>query len=192
MIKSHRLKSAVQNFACVRWQIPIRPLTQPLFWGVGRLAFWAVVTTHPQSEQKALTHLLWQGFECYAPRERTVKISHGRKVFVERYLFPRYLFVWIQQQWHVLLSTFGISRVLMNGEVPAQLPSTWVTEMKSKEHNGFVVLPRERYKIGEPVRINAGLFQGQIGLYQGMTSRQREVVMLSNLGRVELASGDLT
>jgi len=153
--------------------------------------FWAVVVSQPQNEQRVLEHLRWQGFECYAPREKIVRVFRGRKRDVIRFLFPRYLFVWIVDQWHVLLGTFGVSKILMNGEVPSRLPINWVDGMKAKERNGFVVLPKDRYRIGQRVQITGGLFQGQFGFYQGMTSRQREVVLLGTLGKVELASGDL-
>ena len=79
----------------------------------------------------------------------------------------------------------------MDGDYPSRLPGEWVDKMKAKEQNGVIVLPKERYRIGERVQITDGLFQGQFGLYQGMTSRQREVVLLGALGKVELASGDL-
>jgi transcriptional antiterminator RfaH len=155
------------------------------------LAFWAVITTHPQCERRALRHLEWQGFQCYAPKEKIIRVRRGRKVEDIRFLFPRYLFVWIIDQWHALLGTFGVSKILMNGEVPSQLPMSWVDVMKSKERNGVITLPKDRFKIGERVEVTSGLFQGRFGLYQGMTSRQREVVLLGTLGRVELASGNL-
>ena len=181
--------------------VPLPDKTLALVWSTGVCPiprifggwpmFWGVVVSQPQNERRALQHLRWQGFECYAPREKIVRVRRGRKINVVRYLFPRYLFVWIIDRWHDLSSTYGVSTVLMNGEVPSRLPASWVDSMKAKEHNGFIVLPKDRYRIGQRVQITGGLFQGQYGLYNGMTSRQREVVLLGALGKVELASGDL-
>jgi transcriptional antiterminator RfaH len=159
--------------------------------------FWAVATTHPQCENKALFHLQRQGFECYAPREKTIKVIRGKKVPVINFIFPRYLFVWIIEQWHALLSTFGVSTLLTKTvpgteediRVPYAVPAAWIAEMKMRERDGYVQLPQYRFRIGQTVEVTSGLFTGHHGLYQGMTSRMREVVLLNSLGRVELASG---
>ena len=151
--------------------------------------YWSVVNTQPMAERRALWHLEWQGFKCYAPREKIIRIKRGRKVPAARWLFPRYVFVWIVDGWHDLFSTIGVSRVLMTGEVPAKLPERWIKEMRAQEHNGLISLPKHRFRIGQQVQVTSGLLAGQKGLYQGMSSRQREVVLLESLGRVELASG---
>jgi hypothetical protein len=81
---------------------------------------------------------------------------------------------------------------MMDGE-PAKVPITWVDTMRGREDpRGYVQLPRERHRRGQRIQIAAGIFQGKFGFYQGMTSRQREVILLEALNvRVELASGDL-
>lgn len=154
------------------------------------MSFWAVVTTQPNCEHRALRHLDWQGFTAYAPREKITRIKQGHKVHDSRWLFPRYLFVWVIDQWHVLLSTIGVSTVIMTGDHPAALPTGWVESMKRQEHKGLIVLSKHRFKIGQRVQVTGGLFEGAKGMYQGMTSKDREIVILEALGaRVELASG---
>ena len=140
-------------------------------------------------ERRALWHLARQGFKTYAPREKIIRIVRGRKTTCARYIFPRYLFVWIADQWHALFNTIGITKVLMTADQPARLPDGWVEGMRSQERNGLLTLPKHRFKIGQRVTITTGLLAGSKGMYQGMTSRQREIVLLETLGRVELASG---
>lgn len=119
-----------------------------------------------------------------------MRIVRGRKVHEARWLFPRYVFVWIEQQWHVINSTFGVSNILMNGESPAALPVGWVDDMKRNEHpDGLIHLKKSRFTRGQGVQVVGGLLDGQRGIYQGQTSRQREIVLLDALGRVELAPG---
>ena len=72
---------------------------------------------------------------------------------------------------------------------PAHLPDRWITDMKSKERNGLIVLPKHRFDIGQRVVVFSGPFAGQRGMYYGQGSRQREIVLLEALGRVELAPG---
>jgi len=48
---------------------------------------------------------------------------------------------------------------------------------------------REAFQVGDQVRITAGAFAGDLGLYQGMRARDRILVLLALLGgqsRVEL------
>jgi transcription antitermination factor NusG len=157
--------------------------------------FWGVVNTQPTAEKRALWHLEWQGFTAYAPRERITRIRRGKKVQDARWLFPRYVFVWITDTWHALFSTIGVSRVLMIGSGddahPARCPSSWIDGMRAQERNGLITLPKAppRFRTGESVTVASGMFAGVKGLYQGTTSRQREVVLLEHLGRVELATG---
>jgi transcription antitermination factor NusG len=61
--------------------------------------------------------------------------------------------------------------------------------MKAKEHNGLIELHRNRFLKGQKVQVTGGLFIGQRGIYQGTTPRQREIILLEALGRVELAPG---
>jgi transcription antitermination factor NusG len=154
--------------------------------------YWAVVQSQPMCERRALWHLNFQGFTAYAPREKIIRVSRGKKIAAWRWLFPRYIFVWITTQWHALFSTIGVARVLMTGDKPSKLPERWIKEMRAQEHNGLITLPKHRFKIGTKVQVTSGLLAGQKGLYQGMTSRQREIVLLETLGRVELASGLLS
>ncbi len=157
--------------------------------GGSDVTFWAVVTTHPQAENRALAHLERQAFNCYAPLERVTEIRRHRRVEVIRFLFPRYLFIWIDSQWHAIRGTFGVSMLIMNGEKPSRVPAGWVEKMIASEVDGAIELPQPCWVKGDRVTIEGGLFDGCSGLYRGMSSRQREVVLLEKLGRVELASG---
>jgi transcriptional antiterminator RfaH len=151
--------------------------------------FWSVVQSHPACERKAITNIERQGFRCYAPREKITRIVRGRKVHDARWLFPRYLFVWITDHWYELFNTFGVSSLIMNGDKPAKLPVDWVEHMRAREVNGLIHLNASRFKKGQRVQVTGGLFVGQHGIYQGMTPKQREIILLDALGRVEMASG---
>lgn len=153
------------------------------------MTFWAVVQSQPACERRAIEHIERQGFTIYAPREKITRITRGRKVHTARWLFPRYLFVWIEDQWQRLFSTIGVTTVLMNGEQPSRLPEHWVSDLRARERNGLIELRKSRFTKGQNVQVTGGLFVGKHGIYQGMTSRQREVILLEALGTVELAPG---
>jgi transcriptional antiterminator RfaH len=155
------------------------------------MLFWSVVQSHPACEHRAITNIERQGYACYAPRERVTRVVRGRKVTEARWLFPRYLFVWIIDRWWSLFGTFGVSSVIMNGDKPARIPNGWVEKMKAREVKGLIDLSQSEFTKGQRVQVTSGLFMGKHGIYQGQTSRQREVILLEALGRVELAPGML-
>jgi transcription elongation factor/antiterminator RfaH len=156
--------------------------------GSARL-YWSVVQSQPACERRAIEHCERQGFKVYAPREKITRIKRGRKIHTARWLFPRYLFVWVEEQWQRLFSTIGVSTVLMTGSSPARLPDFWITDLKAREHHGLIELKRARFNKGQNVTVTGGLLVGKRGIYQGMTSQQREIILLEALGRVELAPG---
>jgi transcriptional antiterminator RfaH len=138
---------------------------------------WWVVQTEAQREHVARLLLMRLGFTTYAPR---IKVR-GRIA----QLFPTYLFVGATDRFYPILWTNGVIRLLMAGDRPARLASSVVTAIHNRERDGFVKLPapQRRLKPGQKVRIISGSFQGQIGLYEGMSGRDRERVLLELLGR---------
>ena len=67
-------------------------------------------------------------------------------------------------------------------------------EIKAREQNGLVELPRRSLQPGDRVRVLQGPLAGQIGLYDGMKPRERVAVLLTFLGgphRVSLPREDL-
>jgi transcription antitermination factor NusG len=79
----------------------------------------------------------------------------------------------------------------MDGERPARVPDAVIAEIKSRERNGFVELPKPRgLAPGTRVRVIGGPLQNQIGLLGALRAHERVLVLLNLLGgqqRVELA-----
>jgi len=151
--------------------------------------YWSVIQSQPACERRAIEHIERQAFTVYAPREKIVRVTRGKKVHTSRWLFPRYLFVWIEGQWQRIFNTIGVTTILMNGDKPARLPDDFIANMKAREHHGLIELKRSMFTKGQQVQVTGGLMAGKRGIYQGQTSRQREVILLETLGRVELATG---
>jgi transcription antitermination factor NusG len=148
------------------------------------MSYWAVVQTEAQREPITRLLLMRLGFETYAPR---IRIKQRTAL-----LFPTYVFVRVVDRWYPIVWTAHVVRVLMSGDKPAQLKDAIMADIRKREVGGFVKLPAQRrLKPGQKVSIIAGSFLGQIGLYQGSSSRDRERVLLELLGQkvpVELPS----
>lgn len=144
---------------------------------------WIVVRTRPNSEKFAAHNVVRQGCDFYLPvfEKRT---AHGRlKQIRAEPVFKSYLFVNIRHQWRFLLSTFGIRSIIMRGESPAPVMEREIVKLRSMEVDGLVVLPvRQRFGIGERVRIVEGPFSSKWGLYDGQTPAQRNKVLIDCLG----------
>ncbi len=122
-------------------------------------------------------------YPCY--RERVARRG-AQPVHRVRALFPSYIFVFIADAWSELRSANGLRGVIMDGELPARLHEREISALRAKEDaEGFIRLPRisaECFAKGQKVRIESGRFQGFTGLYDGMSSRGREIVLLEMLG----------
>jgi transcriptional antiterminator RfaH len=149
---------------------------------------WYVVQTQINAEAKAARNLLRQGFAIYLPRYLKQR-SHARKIEkVPAPLFPRYLFVEIDlaiQRWRSIQSTFGVSHLVLQGSDPARVTPDVVNALKAREdESGYVKLDqRPKFALGERVRVLAGVFAENLGLFDGMADRDRVAILLDLLGR---------
>jgi transcription antitermination factor NusG len=150
---------------------------------------WSVVQTEPQRETVAVRGLVQNYFQCYLPRLQT---KRGGRQWVP--LFPSYVFVRQAEHWHAIPRTIAVVRLLMAGSKPATLPEHIVDMLQCKEgRDGLIRLAPSKPAVGAKVRILTGQFCGHVGLYAGMSGRERERVLLELLGRavpVELAKQD--
>jgi transcriptional antiterminator RfaH len=150
--------------------------------------FWSCVYTQPQAERRAAAGLGEQGYECYLPMMR-------KRLGGECPLFARYLFVFIGNRWSSIDGTRGVTGLLMDGDRPARLRNgeRFIAELRRRQDvNGLVEL--ERFRRGDLVRVEKGPLRGLVGLYQGMSNRERVNVLMTMLGaevRVNLRESDL-
>ena len=149
---------------------------------------WYVVYTHAGNEAMAEGQLARQNFVTYLPKYRKER-RHGRRVTeITVPLFPRYIFVELDldaQRWRAVNSTYGVRHIVCMGERPGALPENVIPEIKKREaDDGHVALTyREPFRKGEVVQITAGPLADQVGLFESTDDDQRNIVLLSLLGR---------
>ena len=144
---------------------------------------WGVVRTHGGEEARAEDNLRNQGYVTLLPRFRELVRKRGRWVQESPVLFPRYLFVEIEERWRSIFSTRGVAGMLMDGERPALLREGEL-ERLGIGADGYVTLPDSMVSlVGRSVRVESGPFEGFEGLCTGMTGEQRGKVLLSLMGR---------
>jgi transcriptional antiterminator RfaH len=155
------------------------------------MAYWACARLH---RERLGLHCLERiaGFEVYAPRICSQRVVNGRRITFTPLLFPPYVFVWIELQWHAAAYAPGVASLVRNGDGgPAHVSPALIDALRAREgSDGLIVLPKPRgLRAGDQVKVTTGPFAGQLGLYAGMRARQRAGVLLMLLGasqRVEL------
>ena len=162
------------------------------------MAYWAAARLVPRQEALALHCLGLAGYETYLPRLRERRVSRGRKITVTPPLFPGYCFILIQLQWHSARWSPGIATIIRDGECPARVPDAAIGELKAREVDGLINLPKPPsapgLRPGAQVKILAGPFCGFVATLIGLRPRERCEVLLQLLGaqqRVTLPRGGI-
>jgi transcriptional antiterminator RfaH len=145
-------------------------------------AFWGVVRSLPKREAFAAERLrMDQGFEVFLPLVQTKRASQP--------LFAGYFFCRIVEQWRSINSTFGVLCLVRVGDCPERCPDREIDSLKAMiDGHGYIRLPeapppvRRTIAVGAKVRIASGPFGGMSGLYAGMSTKDREKILLSLLG----------
>ena len=149
---------------------------------------WYVASTHVNSETTAAGQLRRQGFSVYLPLYRKLRRHARRKEWVSRPLFPRYLFVGVNeanQRWRAINSTIGINQLIVFDGQPAPLNRDIISSLRAREdETGMVQLAAgSLFKRGQAVRFLAGALCEQVGLFDCIDDKDRAVVLLDLLGR---------
>jgi|SRR5882672_69943 len=155
--------------------------------------YWSVVIAKPGNENRAIINLERQGFVPYLPKY----MSRVGKEIKIKVLFPRYFFVQIEQQWHRINSTFGVSRIMIGQDSkPVIVSDKIIEDLKMREDKaGLITLPEPtKFQKGQQVRVATGPLEGYTGLYDGMRPNDRVRVLIEMLGQqvhIELSEKDL-
>jgi transcriptional antiterminator RfaH len=147
---------------------------------------WYAVHTLPFAEQRAQGNLANQNFRTFMPkRHKTVR--HARKLStVEAPFFPRYLFIALdldRHQWRSVNGTFGVSRLVMRGDVPHPVPAGVVEALVASADASGILRLGLTLQVGGPVRMMAGPFAEQLAILDQLDDSGRVRVLLDILGR---------
>jgi transcription elongation factor/antiterminator RfaH len=159
---------------------------QPQAGGLANCERWYAVHTLPFSEARAESQLHRQEFRTFQPkRHKTVR--HARRLStVEAPFFPRYLFIVLdlaQHQWRKVNSTFGVSRLVMQADLPHPVPHGVVEALIAAADARGILQLASKLHIGGPVRLMVGPFAEQLAILDELDDTGRVRVLLDILGR---------
>jgi transcription elongation factor/antiterminator RfaH len=146
---------------------------------------WYVARTLPQHELKAAKQLANQGFRTFVPRYWKNR-RHARKIeAVSRPLFPRYIFVVLDQardRWRSVNGTIGIDRLLTHGGEPQPVPYGVVEHLIAASDLDGNVCFQFSLKEGDAIKIIAGPFADLVGQLERLDGDGRVRVLLELMG----------
>ncbi len=141
---------------------------------------WFVVHSLPHRESGAKGHLENQGYRTFLPRRLKTRL-HARKLeTVLAPFFPRYLFVALdlsRDRWRSVNGTFGVSRLIMEGERPQPVPRGVVEALVAASDARDWHL-----NVGERVQVLAGPFADQFGVLERLDDHGRVRLLLEIMG----------
>lgn len=153
---------------------------------------WYLLYTKPRQEKLALRHLQNQAYEVYLPMVQVQKIRRGVRGLVEEALFPRYLFVQLDeagsQSWAPIRSTVGVSYLVKFGHRFAEVSQDLVTWIQN--HAKLVKLAPE-LKQGDTVMITEGPFRGMHAIFKTYDGEKRAILLLNLLTKMTEAKFSL-
>ena len=172
---------------------------------------WFVVHTYAGYENKVKQNLASRVrsmnveeriFEVVIPMEDVIEFKGGRKVVVQKKVFPGYLLVRMDlddDSWYVVRNTPGVTGFVGNGARPTPLSRKEVEGILGvgREEPGVEkkVRPRLEFEVGEQVRVVAGPFADFNGAISDIDIARSKLTVLVNIfGRetpVELELGQV-
>jgi transcriptional antiterminator RfaH len=148
---------------------------------------WFCLRAEPKREHLAVRALQRRfGIECLSPRLRFRKLTRRGPVWFVEAMFPGYLFAKFvySAQHRAIESSHGIRGIVRFGDRLATLPEDTVAALRLKTGADEVVTVDSAPKIGEPVHIVEGPFQGlEVVVTQVLPAKERIRVLLEFLGR---------
>jgi len=158
---------------------------------------WYVVHTYAGYENKVKSNLESRIssmnqeeriFEVVIPVEDVIEFKNGKKVVVQKKMFPGYLLVRADiddQSWSTIRNTPGVTGFVGPGTKPTPLSRREVETFLQVERPGAAEVkksrPRLEYEMGESVRVKEGPFADFTGTIAEINEDQLKLKVLVNI-----------
>lgn len=146
---------------------------------------WFAIYCRPRQELRALENLQRQGYTVFHPRLRILRQRQAGLVPVVESLFPRYLFILLDDggdNWAPIRSTRGVVELVRSAGRPLAVPDSIIEELSSRQVSGqgYIDLVGGSDLVpGEKLRITSGPFAGNPAEFYARKADDRVVVLLN-------------
>jgi len=147
---------------------------------------WFILQFKPNAQHIAAKHLKQQGFETFLPLHHATSRKASRFINATRPLFPGYMFITFDKEitnWHKINNTIGVSRLITFNSILKSVPTAIVDNLKKRCDLSGKLLPIEKLKKGDQVKILKGPFASFIATVEKYESDQRIWILMDVMGR---------
>jgi transcription termination/antitermination protein NusG len=128
-------------------------------------------------------------YEVIIPMEEVIEFKNGKKVVVQKKVFPGYLLARLDlddDSWYVVRNTPGVTGFVGSGAKPTPLSRREVENvLQVKDESGATggrkTKPRLEYEVGESVRVKEGPFADFTGTIAEINEIQLKLKVLVNI-----------
>ena len=154
------------------------------------MKYWHLLMTKPREDERAESHLLNQDYELFRPMIRQFKIQGGKQVAVTEALFPRYLFIRLDDvlgNWSNIRSTRGVAKMVRFTDMPAKVPNSLIEALRSQcIEDNIIDTTEDRpfvFEKGDEIEITEGSFRGIRAIIKEQVAEDRVLLLLTLLGK---------
>jgi transcription antitermination factor NusG len=145
---------------------------------------WFALRVRSNFERKSADLLGQKGLEQFLPTYRRRTRWSDRTKWVERPLFPGYLFCRFDpENWLPVLQTAGIVHAVSMGGRPIPVEEAEIESLRTLVKSSLPLFPQAFLRIGQKVRIQHGPLAGVEGILEQFEKNCRIVVSVSLLQR---------
>ena len=147
---------------------------------------WFILQFKPNSHHQATKNLTRQGFEVFLPLHDTTSQKLSRFINTSKPLFPGYMFIRFDRagsEWHKINNTYGVSRLITSNSKLKPIPTIFIDNLMMRYDLSGRLLPVEKLKKGDQVRILKGPFADFIATIETYTTEQRIWILMDLMGR---------
>ena len=148
---------------------------------------WFILQFKPNSHHQAKKNLTRQGFEVFLPLHISTSRKASRFTNASRPLFPGYMFIKFDKAklgWHKINSTYGVSSLVTFNSTVKALPTIVIDSLKARYGLSGKLLPIEKFKKGDQVKILDGPFANFIATVEKYEADQRIWILIDLMGRM--------
>ena len=149
-----------------------------------------LLMTKPREDERAESHLQNQDFELFRPMIRQFKVKGGKQMPVIEPLFPRYLFIRLDDvfgNWSRIRSTRGVAKMVRFTDMPAKVPDSLIEAIRSQCVRDNIIDTTEEkpffFEKGDEIEITQGSFSGITAIIKEQVAEDRVVLLLTLLGK---------
>ena len=144
---------------------------------------WYAVQCKNHQDERAELHLRNQDYEVFRPLAKVSKRKKGELKFEIMSLFPRYLFVHLddnEENWAPIRSSRGVLDLVRFGDRPTPVPTAVIDHlMENTSKIGFIDLSVGHFKPNDLVRIAEGPLAGFEAIYTAAKAKDRVIILLN-------------